>query len=57
MTQTINILEIYVDETGDLGYGRGTSDIFGVSFVFHESKYDLTNEINKLNSMLIKLGH
>lgn len=47
-----NILRIYADETGDNGTSKGSSNLYGFSFVFHESKNDITKELNKLNRKL-----
>ena len=50
-------LNIFVDETGEFGYGKGSSELYGVSFTFHEQDDDITNELNKLNNKLCKIGY
>lgn len=47
-----NILNIYIDETGDNHFGKGGSAIYGFSFIFHESKNDISNELDKLEYKL-----
>ena len=42
-------LNIFVDETGNFGFGKDTSEIYGLSFVFHEQQNNINNEINALN--------
>ena len=37
-------LNIFVDETGDFGYGKKASSLYGVSLTFHEQEDDI--EIN-----------
>lgn len=32
----MKILNIFVDETGKFGFDKGTSELYGVSFTFHE---------------------
>lgn len=50
-------LNIFVDETGEFGFGDGASELYGVSFTFHEQKDDIISEINKLNDKLSKIGY
>ena len=50
-------LNIFVDETGEFGFEEGKSELYGVSFTFHEQDDDITNELNKLNSRLEKLQY
>ena len=50
-------LNIFVDETGELGYGEESSALYGVSFTFHEQKDDVMLELNKLNARLEKIGY
>lgn len=50
-------LNIFVDETGEFGFGKGSSKLYGVSFTFHEQEDDIMLEINKLNSRLEKIGY
>lgn len=35
-------LNIFVDETGDFGFENGSSELFGVSFTFHDQNNDIT---------------
>ena len=50
-------LNIFVDETGEFGFEEGKSELYGVSFTFHEQDDDITNELNKLNNKLDKLQY
>ena len=50
-------LNIFVDETGEFGFGDGRSELYGVSFTFHEQNNDIMSEINKLNDRLNRLGY
>lgn len=50
-------LNIFVDETGDFGFGNGASEIYGVSFTFHEQVNDIISELNKLNDRLSRIGY
>ncbi len=50
-------LNIFVDETGEFGFGKGSSELYGVSFTFHEQNNDITTELNKLNNILEKIGY
>lgn len=50
-------LNIFVDETGEFGFGNGASELYGVSFTFHEQTDDIMPEINKLNERLKKIGY
>lgn len=50
-------LNIFVDETGEFGFGRGSSGLYGVSFTFHEQNDDISLELNKLNNRLKKIGY
>ena len=50
-------LNIFVDETGEFGYGKGSSRLYGVSFTFHEHSDDIMLEINQLNHRLEKIGY
>ena len=48
-------LNIFIDETGT--FNDATSDLFGVSFVFHEHSKKITKDINYLNNNLNKIGY
>ncbi len=50
-------LNIFVDETGNFGFGKDTSEIYGLSFVFHEQQNNINNEINALNERLKKIKY
>lgn len=47
-----NRLNIFVDETGEFGFSKGSSKLYGVSLVFHEQKDDLAKHILQLNQNL-----
>lgn len=50
-------LNIFVDETGEFGFGNGASELYGVSFTFHEQNNDIMTELNTLNDRLSKIGY
>lgn len=50
-------LNIFVDETGEFGFGKGASELYGVSFTFHEHNDDIMPELNKLNERLNRIGY
>ena len=50
-------LNIFVDETGEFGFGKGASELYGVSFTFHEQNDDIMPELNKLNDRLERIGY
>lgn len=50
-------LNIFVDETGEFGFGKGSSRLYGVSFTFHEQKDDIMTELNNLNERLERIGY
>ena len=50
-------LNIFVDETGEFGFLDGCSDIYGVSFTFHEHDQDITPQIKGLNDRLNRIGY
>ena len=50
-------LNIFVDETGEFGFGNGASELYGVSFTFHEQNDDIIPELNKLNTRLERIGY
>ena len=50
-------LNIFVDETGEFGFGKGASELYGVSFTFHEHNDDIMPELNKLNNRFDKIGY
>ena len=50
-------LNIFIDETGEFGFGTGASELYGVSFTFHEHNDDIMPELLKLNERLDKIGY
>ena len=50
-------LNIFVDETGEFGFENGASELYGVSFTFHEQDDDISNELIKLNDRLNRIGY
>ena len=50
-------LNIFVDETGEFGFEKGASDIYGISFTFHEHDKNITLELESLNKRLEKIGY
>ena len=50
-------LNVFVDETGEFGFGKNASELYGVSFTFHEQNEDIMEELNKLNNRLNKIGY
>lgn len=52
----MNRLNIFVDETGEFGFGKDSSRLYGVSFTFHEHKDNIMPELKILNNRLEKIG-
>ena len=50
-------LNIFIDETGEFGFGKGASELYGVSFTFHEHDDDIMSDLTKLNERLEKIGY
>lgn len=50
-------LNIFVDETGEFGFEKGASELYGISFTFHEQNDNITFELDKLNARLEKIGY
>lgn len=50
-------LNIFIDETGEFGFGKGSSELYGVSFTFHEQQDEIMVELNKLNKRLREIGY
>ena len=50
-------LNIFVDETGEFGFGKGASELYGVSFTFHEQTDNIETELKKLNDRLERIGY
>lgn len=55
--ETLKRLNIFVDETGEFGFGKGASELYGVSFTFHEHDDDIMPELTKLNERLERIGY
>ena len=55
--ETLKRLNIFVDETGEFGFGKGASELYGVSFTFHEHDDDIMLELTKLNERLERIGY
>lgn len=53
----IKRLNIFVDETGEFGYGVKSSMLYGIFFTFHEQDNDISGELNNLNNRLMKIGY
>ncbi len=53
----IKRLNIFVDETGEFGCKANSSELYGVSFTFHEHEDDILPELNKLNDRLQRIGY
>lgn len=52
-----NVLNIYIDESGDFGFSEGSSMFYVVSFVFYDGETFIDKEIKYLNDRLLELGH
>lgn len=50
-------LSIFIDETGEFGFEKGASRLYGVSFVFHDQSFSIKQEINELNQRLSIIGY
>ncbi len=50
-------LNIFVDETGEFGFGKDASLLYGVSFTFHEQTDDIIPQLNRLNERLNRIGY
>lgn len=50
-------LNIFVDETGEFGFGKDSSELYGISFTFHEHQDDIMSELNHLNFKLKEIGY
>jgi hypothetical protein len=50
-------LNIFIDETGEFGFGEGASNLYGVSFTFHEQNDDIMPELKVLNNRLEFIGY
>ena len=54
---TIKRLNIFIDESGDFGFVKGSSDLYAVSFTLHESSNSIANELKYLNRKLDELNY
>lgn len=45
-------LNIFIDESGDFGFTKGSSELYGVSFTIHESENSISNDLEYLNNRL-----
>jgi hypothetical protein len=52
-----NQINIFIDESGDFGFGDGHAEYYVVSFVIHDIKDSITNQINYFNQKLENLEH
>jgi len=50
-------LNIFVDETGEFGFAKGSADVYGISFTFHEQDNDISLELENLNNRLERIGY
>lgn len=50
-------LNIFIDESGDFGFGSGSSELYIVSLTFHEISNSIEKEIDYLNKKLNNLGY
>ena len=53
----IKRLNIFIDESGDFGFVKGSSDLYAVSFTLHESSDSIENELKYLNEKLLTLNY
>lgn len=53
----IKRLNIFIDESGDFGFVKGSSELYAVSFTIHESDNSILNELEYLNDRLNKLEY
>ena len=51
---TIKRLNIFIDESGDFGFVKGSSELYAVSFTIHESADSIAEHLQYLNNRLIK---
>ena len=53
----IKRLNIFIDESGDFGFVKGSSDLYAVSFTLHESSDSIQSELKYLNERLKNLNY
>ena len=49
-------LNIFCDETGEFGFGKGSAKLYGVSLVLHEQNNSVTKQVKTLERKLSTLG-
>lgn len=45
------ILSIFIDESGDFGFKKGSSEYYLLTFVFHEQDKDISKQLNKIKNL------
>ena len=45
-------LNIFIDESGDFGFTKGSSELYAISFTIHDSANSIKNELEYLNNKL-----
>lgn len=53
----IKRLNIFIDESGDFGFTKGSSELYGISFTIHESNKPLRVDLEYLNTRLKKANY
>jgi len=53
----IKRLNIFIDESGDFGFVKGSSTLYAISFALHESSNSIENELEYLNEKLEQLSY
>lgn len=54
---TIKRLNIFINESGDFSFVKGSSDLYAVSFTLHESSNSIENELKYWNRKLDELNY
>ncbi len=50
-------LNIFVDETGEFGFSKGTSELYGVSFTFHKKSNKFYKIITVVNTWIKEFNY
>ncbi len=50
-------LNIFIDESGDFGFTKGSSELYGISFTIHESDNSIKEDLEYLNNRLKKANY
>lgn len=50
-------LNIFIDESGDFGFAKGSSELYGISFTIHESDNSIIQDLEYLNNKLNKADY